>query len=172
MVHSMTILRAFLAVPSCVTATMSSKKSASSSRSLSTDDGSWDFSPEGKVNSNPLPRGVFNGKMVVVGVEDVVLFCACFELGAFALTVVRSSQTTWPIATTSKPPNPKPEPTSIEINFGVRGEGWSWGGISTLGIQFFCPTASTTSCVGAGGRAWGVRGQGASPSLRTPSLKS
>jgi hypothetical protein len=36
----------------------------------------------------------------------VLLFYACFELGAFALTVVRFSWATWPATTTSKPPNP------------------------------------------------------------------
>ncbi len=38
-----------------------------------------------------LLRGVLNGEMVVTGVEAVVIFFgACFELGAFALVVVRS----------------------------------------------------------------------------------
>jgi hypothetical protein len=41
---------------------------------------------------NPLPRGVFNGKMDGVGVEAVAFFiCVCFEFGAFALIVERSS---------------------------------------------------------------------------------
>jgi hypothetical protein len=70
-------------------------KSASSSRLLSTGDGPWGSSPEGEVSPDLLPRGVFNGEMVVVGVEVVVpLFYECFKLGAFALVVVRSSQTT------------------------------------------------------------------------------
>jgi hypothetical protein len=64
----------------------------------------------------------------------VFLFYASFELGAFALAVVRCSWPTWPAITASKPPNPKLEPASREINSGIQGEGWSWRGTSTLGI--------------------------------------
>ncbi len=71
---------------------MSNGKFASSSRSLSIGNGSWGSSPKGEMSLDTLPRGIFNGKMVVAGVEVVVLlFYACFELGAFALTVVRFS---------------------------------------------------------------------------------
>ncbi len=151
MVRPMSILRAFLVAPSCITVTMSSRKSASSFRSLSIGDGPWGPSPEREVSLDSLLRGVFNGEMVVTCVEAIVLlFCACFKLGAFALVVVRSSWTTWLTTAASKPPNPMPELASAEINFGVRGEGWSWGSILTLGIQFFCATASTTFCAIAG----------------------
>jgi hypothetical protein len=74
---------------------MFSEKSASSSRSLSTSDGPWGSCVKGKVSPNTLPRGIFNGRMVVASVEVVVLlFYACFKLEAFALVVVKSSQAT------------------------------------------------------------------------------
>jgi len=126
MVRPMTIQCAFLATPFCIIATMFSEKSASSSKSLSTGDRPWGFSPKWEVSLDPLPRSIFNGEMVVVSVEAVVLlFYACFELGAFALVIVKSSQTTRPTVVASKPPNPKPELASTEINSGVQGKGWS-----------------------------------------------
>jgi hypothetical protein len=64
-----------------MTATMFSEKSVSSSRSLSISDGPWGSSPKGEMSLDSLPRGVFNGEMVVAIVEVVVLlFYACFEL--------------------------------------------------------------------------------------------
>ncbi len=82
----MAILCAFLVVPSRITVTMFSGKSTSSSRSLSTDNGPWGSFLEREVNPYLLPRGVFNGKMVVVGVEAVVLlFYTCFDVLALAL---------------------------------------------------------------------------------------
>ncbi len=51
----------------------------------------------------------------------VLIFCACFELGAFALVVERSSQATWPATTVSKPTNPKLEPAFTNKRFEVRG---------------------------------------------------
>jgi hypothetical protein len=52
----------------------------------------WGSSPDEEVSLNPLPRSIFNGEMVVVVVKVVVfLFYASFELGAFALAVVRCS---------------------------------------------------------------------------------
>jgi hypothetical protein len=95
MVCSMTILHTILAALSCIIATMYSKKFASSLKSLSTGNGPWGSSHEEQVSPDPLPRSVFNGKMVVAGVEVVVLlFYACFKLEVFALTVVRSSRAT------------------------------------------------------------------------------
>jgi len=84
-----------MAAPSCITTTMSSEKSTSSSRSLSTSDGPWSFSLEAKMSFNLLPRGVFNGEMVVTNVKVIILlFYTCFELEVFAVAIVRSSQTT------------------------------------------------------------------------------
>ncbi len=95
MVRPMMILHTFMAAPSCITTTMSSEKSTSSSRSLSTSDGPWSFSLEAKMNLNLLPRGVFNGEMVVTNVKVIILlFYTCFELEVFAVAIVRSSRTT------------------------------------------------------------------------------
>ncbi len=74
---------------------MSNRKSTSSSKSLFINDGPWGFSCEGEVSLDPLPRGIFNGKMVGASVEVAfLLFYACFERGTFVLTVVKSSRTT------------------------------------------------------------------------------
>lgn len=130
-------------------------------------------SPEREVSPDLLFKGAFNGDMVVAGVEaTVLLFYVCFEFGAFVLVVMRSLQTTWPVAISSKPSNAKPKPTSIEINFGIQGEGWSWRGTLTLGIWFFSTTTSTASYAVARGGVWSIGSQGASPSLRPPLLKS
>jgi hypothetical protein len=116
---------------------MSNEKSASKSKLLSIGDKPWGSSPEGEVSPDPLPRGIFNGEMVIASEEAVVLFFyPCFKLRAFSLTVERSSQATWLVVATSKPLNPKPEPASTKINFGVRGKGWSWGGTRHWGSDF------------------------------------
>ncbi len=123
MVHLMTILRAFLGAPSCIIAATFSKKSASSSRSLSTGNGPWGFFLKGKTILDPLLGGVFNGEVDGASVEVVVLlFYACFELGAFALIVERSSQTT--LTCNNSIQAPKPEPIFTNKRFEMRGEGW------------------------------------------------
>ncbi len=96
MVPLATILRASLATPSYISITIFDRNFASSSRSLSTsDDGLWCCSPEGEAVPNLLPRGVLKGGVYGVGVKAIVLlFCACFKLGAFSLVVERSSRTT------------------------------------------------------------------------------
>lgn len=92
MVCMMTILCAFLASLFYIIATMFNGKFASSFRSLSIGDRPWGSSPKWEVSLDPLPRSIFNGEMVVTSVEVVVLlFCACFQFGAFALVIVRSS---------------------------------------------------------------------------------
>ncbi len=95
MVCQMTIFRAFLVAPFCISITMCNGKSTSSSKLLSINNGPWGSFLEREAVVDLLLEGVFNGGMGGSSVKVVVfLFCMCFELRAFALVVKRSSQAT------------------------------------------------------------------------------
>ncbi len=107
-----TILRALWIAPFCISNTISSRKFASNSNSLSTGDGLWGSSSDGGANPVLLPgstirRGVDGADARVIG----FLLFVCFQLDTLALIVEWSSRATRLVAIASKPLRPNLSPT-------------------------------------------------------------